>query len=206
MLETNRNLITAAGIPGWMLDQELKQLADWAQCHTGPHSVIVECGSFAGRSTYALAAHSHADSLIYCYDQFPNTVVSPTRNRQTLGQAIEETGLLRVGDQVDFLELFRSNLQEFSHVHAIPCVLPLTDFVPSSIDFFFFDLSHRNPVDRLTLKVFLPNFAPDAFICGHDYGFSFWPDVVQNAHWLAQLLDRPVLRGAGSLWYLKPRT
>lgn len=198
--------MSAANIPGWMTDQQLEQLANWTHCYTGPRSVIVECGSFAGRSTYALAQNSHADSLIYCYDQFPNTVIKPTRNGQTLGHAIEPTGLLRVGDQVDFLELFRSNLREFSHVHALPCDLPHTDFVPFSIDFFFLDLAHHNPVDRLTLEVFLPNFAPDAFICGHDYSFSLWPDVVQNAHWLAQLLDRPVLRGPGSLWYLKPRT
>lgn len=193
-----------SNIPGWMTPPELGQLAQWIQQYTGPHSIIVECGSYLGRSTHTIAAHSHSTSQIYCYDRFNNYTIKPNRLNQRTGDPIEQTGQIRVGQYVNFLSLFRSNLAQFDNVTAIPSTLPHTDFFPSHIDFFFFDLEHHNPVDRDSLAVFLPYFTPRTFICGHDYFHNRYPDVIVNARWLADLRQTYVRQGSGSLWYLNP--
>ena len=205
-MQAIQSLIPAiqSSIPGWMTPYELGQLAQWIQQYTGPHSIIVECGSYLGRSTHTIAAHSHSTSQIYCYDQFRAYTVEPFRTNQKLGDPVEQTGQIRVGQYVDFPCVFRNNLAEFENVTAIPCRLPHTDFFPKHIDFFFFDLDHRNPVDRDTLTVFLPYFSSRTFICGHDYIPNLFPDVVANAHWLADLRQTQVRFGLESLWYLNP--
>lgn len=191
-------------IPGFMTVRELYQLADWVSLHTKPHSTIVECGSLAGRSSFVLAANCASNSTLYCYDRFNARTTRPFGMNKQQGDPWDNTGRIRVGEVVNFLDLFQENLSEFSHVHTVVCDLPGSVDLPKSIDFFFFDLLHTNPTDRRVLEQFLPCFHSQTFICGHDYLPDRWPDVVENCHWLSELLDRPLVRAAHSLWALTP--
>lgn len=187
-----------------MTVRELYQLADWVSLHTRPHNVLVECGSLAGRSSFVLAANSARLCDLYCYDRFNTRTAMALHANHRQGDPWDNTGQVRVGQVVNYLDLFQEHLSEFSHVHTVACDLPCPVDLPKSIDFFFLDLLHTNPTDRQVLEQFLPCFHSQTFICGHDYVPDRYPDVVANCLWLSELLDRPLLRAAHSLWALPP--
>lgn len=190
-----------------MFDLELDCLGTWASEIAIPNPTLVECGSLAGRSTMAIIQNVSATAELHCYDRWPAhrlwTITEDFRilYDQNIGVPWDCTGLLRVGDIVDFFSLFQQYHQSDSRIRAWACELPEVPYLPTKIDFFFFDLVHRNPLDRTVLELFLPYFHDQTMICGHDY-IDCFPDVKENCSWLCQQLDRKLEQGIGSLWRL----
>lgn len=191
-----------------MLEVELDCLGAWASEIVIPNPILVECGSLAGRSTMAIIQNvSSTTAELYCYDRWPSHVLWPITNDfrilygQDHGVPWDCTGQLRVGDAVDFFELFQRYHQSDPRVRACQCSLPKAPYLPTKIDFFFFDLVHHNPLDRTVLELFLPYFHDQTIICGHDF-IDCFPDVEENCMWLCQQLNRKLERGVGSLWRL----
>lgn len=199
-------MIYNQAIPGFLDIGELERLAQWAKERIPEHGLAIECGSCAGRSSFALGVNMPASARLYCFDRFGQQTIMPLSPDQAPGTGIDATGQLQVGQYVNFLELFRANLKDLPNVFAQQCEMPrdFSNFIPyKTIDFFFLDLEHTNPQDIEVINYFSQWFGPQTFICGHDYSPDQFPDVVSNVHELAQRYNVGfTVYSPGNLWHL----
>lgn len=166
----------ALAIDGWMTDNELAQLAEWA----AQHERIVEVGSYLGRSTRALA--DHTPGVVYALDDWlgPRDVdLVPAVRRGLMGQ-------------------FRANLSERiadGHCQPVRCRY---DAVPLAIepDMVFIDGSHALDDVRADIRTWRPRLKPGGLLCGHDG----WLFSVANAV-IAETGNLQLVEGT-SLWYV----
>lgn len=164
-------------IPGFMTEQDLNVISDIAS--TVPENgIIVELGSFKGKSTVAWASNCDPSVSIYCIDRFKS-----------------------LDDKVNFFEEFKENTKSFKNVNAIVGWSPhMINFPDIKIDVFFLDAFHANPNDWYNIEYFLPKIKPGGLLCGHDYLESF-PDVIKNVRRLEQMLDQEVTLYPGTSLY-----
>lgn len=156
-----------------MPETDLQQIERWAES-VEPNGIIVEVGSFKGRSSYAWAASCKPNVRVFCLDRFDDY----------------------------FYPDFQENMKNFTNVTAIKCDVPynMDGWVNQPIDIFFLDGLHTNPHDLHTLNYFLPLIKKGGILCGHDYN-SRWPDVTTNVQLLESLLNKPVTNyPKSSLW------
>jgi predicted O-methyltransferase YrrM len=163
-------------IDGFMEEMELEQIARWAET-VQSNGIIVEVGSFKGRSSYAWAASCKSDVSVFCLDRF--------------------------GD--NFYPDFQENMKEFTNVTAIKCDVPyrMNSWVNQPIDIFFLDGMHMNPHDIDAIEYFLPLIKKGGILCGHDYYpiEKHMPDVTTNVKILENKLNQKVQTFEGtSLW------
>jgi len=156
------NIEKALSIPGWMSSQELTWLASKAkEC-----DIIVEFGSFCGRSTRALA--DNTDGIVYAVDPWNVDYFT-------------EQGTVLEGVNTFVLPQFIENLRE--HVESGK-VIPVRNFsynfkCSSLVDMVFIDGDHRYNICKKDILVALTNTKYGGIISGHDYGQSGWPGVKQ---------------------------
>jgi hypothetical protein len=161
-------------IPGFMLEQELNQIEKWAS-EVPENGVIMEVGSFYGRSAYAWAKSCHPSVNVYCVDPFYH-------------RSLDE---------------FRKNTKDIPNIHPIVAVCPLFEYsryVDKLADIFFIDTAHTNPGDWDIIQYGLKNLKSGGLLCGHDYSTD-WPDVVENVKKLEDMLGQnATLYPETSLW------
>jgi hypothetical protein len=182
-------------IDGWMSEIELQDIERLAR--TVPaNGVIVEVGSWKGRSAVAWATSSDPSVTVYCFDPF-----------------------YRWDD-------FVKNTEQFPNIVPIKGLVPSESTYKDSkkIDIFFIDASHSNPGDWEIIEHFLPFIAPNGYIGGHDYtpyriaaardfqgprhGLDY-PDVNTNVHRLEEMFDQKAIVGKkrrgpyNRSWWLK---
>jgi predicted O-methyltransferase YrrM len=143
---------------GWMSEGELRWLAEAAsRCR-----LIVEIGSWAGRSACALGAHTRG--VVFCVDTWERALVHAN------GAVIEPT-------------LFNEFCRNTTGLPVIPV---MTDsltaakwFLDSGVraDMIFIDANHEGPAVHADIMAWRPLLADGGTFCGHDYAFPAWPDV-----------------------------
>lgn len=153
-------LSRAESIFGWMTKTELTWLAEQAE----KAKIIVEFGSFKGRSTRALA--DNTNGIVYAVDPWD-------------GIYYNEKG--------DFVGLFApSNFADFfgnlsDHIYTgrvVPCRIKSLDFsIPSDVDFLFIDGDHRYPTVIADIMKGQSMVRKGGIISGHDYTHADWPGV-----------------------------
>jgi hypothetical protein len=158
-------------ILGFMPEKELQILARLAKLFVPEkNGVIVEVGSFCGRSTVCWARNIDPSTTIYAYDRFPE-------DDYHLGQPLNTK------------EEFLKNTRDYKNI------IPVTGYCPDpskytddrKIDLFFLDALHMNPNDLQVLLHFLPHLKPNGLLAGHDY-YHEWPDVIFNVKFLEELI------------------
>ena len=146
---------------GWMSPVELTWLATKAQ----DIKIMVEFGSFHGRSARALADNCLADAKIYCVDPWN-------------GEYWDDNG--RKVENVDtyVLPYFKRNL--FDHINS-GRVITCRGFsylfeLPKGIkaDMVFLDGDHRYPTVIKDIDKAKKLLKPNGLMCGHDYGHPLW--------------------------------
>jgi Methyltransferase domain len=152
----------AQNIPGWMSVQELLWLGNKARnC-----DVIIEIGSYYGRSTRALC--DNCPGVVYSIDPFK-------------GPFFYNDGSIEyvVGD--DTLAQFKENLKDhFDSGKIIQCRYTMNDFVgPLKANLIFIDGDHRYKFVRNDIERSLFHLANNGIISGHDYNVSMWPGVTE---------------------------
>ena len=177
-------------IKGWMFENELKVIESLAKT-ASEVGVIVEVGSFCGKSSVAWAMSAHPSVTIYCFDIFYESLTDSK------------------GNPCNTWEEFQKNTVEYKNIIPIRGMTPehagYTDSRP--IDIFFIDAGHHNPNDWNIIEHFLPFVKSGGIIAGHDYspyttGLPIeFPDVNQNVHKLEEMLDQKA-KVTGTLWYL----
>lgn len=160
-------------VPGYMSEPELQQIEQWASL-VPPGGVIVEVGSFKGRSSVAWAASCDPSVTVYCIDSF------------------------RDGLYPEFLK----NTEQLTNIQAIVGKSPqVARYENSDIDIFFLDASHSGPAISQHISYYLPKIKKGGLFCGHDYyKNNRYPDIISNVKFLEDLLKQPVTLHSGSLW------
>ncbi len=188
-------------IRGWMLERELQVIESWAkQLQSG--SVVVEVGTFYGRSAYCFAATAPL-STVYCFDKWQGEVEQegsiPLSSREELGYPLP--------GMVNTFEHFQSNVSGLANIKAKMIETPTNikwDGTP--VDLFFIDAAHSNPSDWEYIEYWLPHVKPGGWICGHDfmpYTREF-PDVIDNVYKLQKILNKKVQTYKNtSLWRIQ---
>jgi predicted O-methyltransferase YrrM len=140
----------ALAIEGWMSERELLWLAEQAQSR----KVIVEIGSFLGRSTRALA--DNTKGIVYTVDDFygPRDVEMWAANRKEIFDVFLQN-----------MEGLQGRLNVIRKDHAS---LEVSD-IPYAPDMVFIDGDHEQESIERDIKFWLERVNPGGLICGHDY-------------------------------------
>jgi predicted O-methyltransferase YrrM len=168
-------------IEGWMEENDLTQIEKWARS-VPANGVIVEVGSFRGRSAVAWASSCDPSVTVYCIDIFENSNVR--------------------GDDYEF---FKKNTSHLKNIISIKGDSPHGIVYPElPIDIFFLDAAHENPSDLNNIEYFLPFIKNGGLLCGHDYNTApgcMPPAIEENIKLLEARLDQPVALYPGTiLW------
>lgn len=183
----------ARSIFGWMSDHELSWLAAQAKSH----KIIVEIGSFQGRSTRALADNTLG--VVYAVDTW---------------EGAPEQKALFPSETQDSMKMFMINMLD--HIQA-GRVFPLRGtslHVAREIsnevkpDMIFIDAAHDYESVKADIEAWLPKLAEGGLICGHDFGPN--ADVPSGEVWgVDQAVKESfpdVIQGPGSIWYVPSRS
>ena len=130
-------------IEGHMTEKELVQIECWAS-FVPKNGIIVELGSYKGRSSVAWAKSCDPSVTVYCLDYFNG----------------------------EYYNDFYTNTKDIKNIIPIKGKAPyndLPDFKQNSIDIFFLDGHHANPEDIDAINFFLPLIKKGGMLCGHDY-------------------------------------
>lgn len=159
-------------IIGHMVEPELKIIETWAKA-VPKNGVVVEIGSFFGRSSVCWAMTADPSVKIYCGDMFLDTFV--TRNT-----VLTYPGAPAHNTSYPQWEIFKENIKPFKNVIPLRGWCPFGITYPGDlIDVFFLDAAHTNPSDWENITYFSQFLKPTSLICGHDYIPDF-PDVIEN--------------------------
>lgn len=155
-------------IPGYMPEQDLIYISEIAS-QVPKNGVIVELGSYKGRSAVAWASSCDPSVTVYCVDTFVYLDLA----------------------EPDFFEEFKANTKH------LPNIVPIRGWSPSlinypgdKIDVFFNDAAHLNPYDMNNLEYFIPFIKPGGLLCGHDCEPE-WPAVMENVKKLEERFNQP---------------
>lgn len=149
----------ALTVEGYMSEGELSYLAEVAsKCE-----VIVELGSWKGRSTCALAVNS--PGIVLAVDVWGGSFEYWPQNKMNTSVFGE------------FLE----NVKGLENVWPVPMpslrAASMMGYAGFSADMIFIDATHNHDEVVADIQAWSPLLKPGGIFCGHDYGFSGWPDV-----------------------------
>jgi predicted O-methyltransferase YrrM len=161
------NLARAKQIEGWMTDLEM----DWLATIARQSKLVMEVGSFKGRSTRTIADNLPPEGKLFAIDTWNGSEAEP--------DAHEACKRLH-GDYV-YME-FISNLSDLIYVGR---VIPLRMHSKNAAsllstmraDFIFIDASHLYEDVLVDIEAFEPLVAENGVFSGHDYSNGAHPGV-----------------------------
>jgi len=166
------NIGKAHNCDGFMADAELRWLAQRAR----QSKVVIEIGSWHGKSSRAIADNLPPDGKLYCIDTWNGSAVEQDTNHAS--------AKLMDGDHA-FDEFCRNNWDHISSGRLVPlrmhgchaAHLLLNQGVTA--DLIFIDGGHAKGETKADIEAFLPLRKSGGIISGHDYMWSdfTWPDV-----------------------------
>ena len=161
-------------IPGYMTESELEQIAVWA-INIPKNGIVLEFGSFKGRSAICWAMNCDPSVTIYCVDRFDR----------------------------EYENIFKEHTSKYSNIIPIKGNSPHIKYSGGPVDLFFMDACHTNPRCMSNLNFYKQFMKPDGIMAGHDYNPS-WPDVVKSVDLFSkqQNMMLTLYEGTG-LWSMK---
>lgn len=142
--------------------------------------IIVELGSFVGRSSYAIGMNKHPSVKMYCFDKWVswnNTsdykVSLYNRNNNLQGS---------MTDQIYRIETARENLKEVSNITLTQARLPLGNKVeefPHQVDLIYIDAGHSYAETLANAEDWYPKMKKGGVMYFDDYSEHNFPDVVR---------------------------
>ena len=151
-------------IAGWMGVAELQHIENLAQ--TVPENgLVVEVGSWHGRSSWAWANSIPKSATLHCIDVWPENT----------------------------LEIFLTNTKDCKNIsiHRTDSCLGLASLLGKQCDIIFLDGSHKNPEFMMELQLSQRLLKNGGILCGHDF-HSLFPDVVNEVRNFSAKLNKPV--------------
>jgi len=163
------NIAHALTVGGYMSEIELRWLAEQAS----KSKIIVEIGSWMGRSACSLAANTKG--ILICVDTW--------------------SGSLEVHDGFDavLFTKFRKNTEMYNNIWPMPFRSVRAAEILSSLgiqpDMIFIDGDHTSENVRADILAWRPLLAEGGIFAGHDYLFPNWPDVQRVVNELVVSID-----------------
>lgn len=167
-------------IPGWMNEIDLEYLELLAS-RVPPNGIIVEIGSFEGRSSWTLAKSCHPSVTVYCIDLW--------------NDAFQKKYTPIDGDAVrgPMYEQFLKNIKDCPNI--IPIKGNSTDIdwpKERKADLIFIDGDHSSPQVDKDLNVWVERLTPKGALTGHDFNIKHFPDVCRAVIKLSKRLNLPL--------------
>lgn len=160
-MEKHEALAAASKIDGWLSDQEMGSLYDYARRADGP---IVEIGSCYGRSTTAIALGSMAGNYqpVYAVDSFIGVHPGdrPTANGEQPGWGPSSAELLRAN-------LDNAGVNGLVQIVAKPSYEAFDD-VPNELGLLFIDGAHDYQSVRADIGLYAPKVKIGGLVVLHD--------------------------------------
>ena len=160
-------------IEGYLAEPQPTILNECMSVYNRSDAVIVEVGSWTGRSSVAIAS-AVPRATLYCVDPWPDAWVR---------------------------DAWLQNTRDYTNIVSVQGSSPhCIGSWGRSVDAVFLDASHTNPNDWDNCLYWIQRIRPGGLFMGHDYSDEF-PDVVQNVNKLAAMLRRVPQRWSHtSLW------
>ncbi len=188
--KSNLNLTKALDTPGFMEPRELVWLASQAK----QHELIVEFGSFLGRSTRALA--DNTAGRVYALDDWAG-LRDQEWEPAVLKQLTEDFEknmhigfCLHLKDHIDSGKVIPITVN-----HSNPELLPEEWLDGNKPDMIFIDGDHKYESIKRDLVTSQKRLRPGGLLCGHDFN---WPGVKKAVE--EELTDFQIAPGT-SIWY-----
>jgi hypothetical protein len=190
----------AYDVPGLSNNKDLDIVYEWAR--TVPENgVIVELGSFFGRTAVAFAEGAYSSVKIYCIDYFDEWLSHFCENDAPGGSFWE------VGKVYNKEQEFLKNTKDYKNINLLKLkegqiVYP---YDKEPIDILFVDALHKNPSDIINIMFFKKFVKRDGMICGHDYyEDKRFPDVGMNISILEKMFNTTAtLYKGSSMWSIR---
>jgi MMP 1-O-methyltransferase len=197
----DRAVAAALQVRGWMTVDELRWLAT-AAANVPPSGIIIEIGSWCGRSTTAMALAMPERAKLISVDSWWGSSEDP-------GPAADGTPPTKGTRQLPpavLWETFKSNLSDqIEENRVIPLRMTSEQaarlFRSGCADLVFIDGSHTEAAVRLDIRSWQYKVAVGGLLCGHDY----YPDglVCGGVKKAVDDLITSVEFPAGSIWCWK---
>jgi len=175
------NIEHALTIPGWMTEAELLWLAATAE----HKSLIVEVGSWMGRSTSALAANT-LGKVIAC-DTWEGSEEHADMLRDKPKGWLKEQFLAHAG-RYENMDFFQSRSLDLA------ASMDKLDLRPEMI---FLDANHTYESVKADILAWRPLLRPGGVICGHDFDPPNWMGIKQAVD---ELIPDRVLVPGTTIW------
>jgi len=181
MTTATADISHALTVDGWMAESELQWLAEQALSHR----IIVELGSYLGRSTSALAAN--CPGMVYALDDWNG-----------LRDTMDQYGNPWHSPAPEALyRAFLRNTREFHNIVPVKCSHESPTETPQP-DMVFIDGSHEYEDVRRDILYWRSKIAPGGMLCGHDYDSFAWPGVCRAVD---EIFPQGI-RVCGTIWYV----
>jgi predicted O-methyltransferase YrrM len=155
-------------IPGFMSVRDLEVLEHLAQ-RVPENGIIVEVGSFMGRSSWALAKSCDKTVNVICVDAWPPY----TFNNEDL----KKLSAYQEGMEFD-ISHFRKNISDCPNIEVMEgCSTEIPWEKERLIDLIFIDGDHESPGVNNDLECWFERLKPDGIFSGHDFNVGVFPDV-----------------------------
>lgn len=184
-------------IPGWMPEYDLKVIEDLAN-KVPPGGIIVEIGSFAGRSSYAWAKSCDPSVTVYCIDKWDTTA------------AISQKGLDSIEPKVDgFIPYSKEEFEKYTNdcinIIAIQAKSPFElQYWEKEVDLVFIDDDHLEYEFIENLRFWHNKLKPGGILCGHDFRLSRYWHVIKTLLTFSKEVHTPfIARGYSFIWEMK---
>ena len=178
----------ALTLPGWMTAEELTYIADIAS----RSKVVVELGSWRGRSAVCWAENLPPDGRLYCIDTWDDAAFGcesfpgDTPEMKSKSNWLMENFLFNTSHVAEKIHTMRRTTIDG---------LSFLDSMGIKADVVFIDAGHLAHEVEADILAAYPLLKEGGILMGHDYGYSGWPDV-------KTVVDRmiPQFRVIGTIW------
>jgi predicted O-methyltransferase YrrM len=171
----------ALTVPGWMTEEELI----WLAIAAGNKSLIVEVGSWMGRSTSALAENTLG--IVIACDTWEGSEEHFDMLRDKPKGWLKEQFLAHAG-RYENMAFFQSRSLDLA------AALVKLDIRP---DMVFLDASHDYESVKADILAWMPLLRPGGVLCGHDYDPPHWMGIKQAVD---ELIPDRVVVTATTIW------
>jgi predicted O-methyltransferase YrrM len=181
--------LDAERIDGWTTRAELNWL--WRQAKR--RAIIVEIGSWKGRSTYALA--SATPGVLFFVEHLQGSQDDGGKSYHSVdsSEGVDSLREKLLSNLASFIRDGRAIMLEMKSAAAAIAIAPILQH--RRADMIFIDADHSYEGAAADIQIWKPYLKPGGLLCGHD---ADWPSV-------RRALDEFVpgwQAGPGSIWYI----
>lgn len=191
------NIERAKLIDGWFNEDEMEWIGSQVQA-LPIGAVVVEVGSWKGRSSRAIADNLPEGAKLYCVDTFTGSSGEPDAHATAKDREGDDVFMSFFHNLHDHLDAGRVMPVRMMSIHAAET---LNNLRP---DLIFIDAAHDHESVKQDIEAWLPLLKEGGLFCGHDYYAEgeglYWIGVRQAVEEKFPNVEK----SATSIWHVRP--